>query len=405
MAARGPIILNLLRGRGALRARGSRDRGARVPQGWHRLTRRRVRRANTAFFFVGVLAIRLLSPRCGRSEARNARGGGVMTIDKILVPLDGSDLAEAALETAIDLLNEHSTATLLLLRAAEAPRSPGSDRTEEQVRVVREAERYLSGVAAGLRESGIDRDQLARYLASVLGAGVEVLDLRPLKAKGDEADDPKGFGYGVPFEVECTVGGVSRSLVVSRTRPVQGFGHDYPADRAWQALYGHAAYNSFPRHARSLDVGIVRDSGELVSVSDAAEFFQLVEKVDGILYWQDLERLLEAPLRELDVARAEALGRFLAEVHAVRRDEPTLYQRRIRELVGHGECLMGVLDSYPHPYPWLRPEVCEDIERTAVSWRWRLRNRAHRLSRTHGDFHPWNLLFREGADFSVLARC
>ena len=256
----------------------------------------------------------------------------------------------------------------------------------------------------GSCSAGIDRDQLARYLTSVLGAGVEVLDLRPLKAKGDEADDPKGFGYGVPFEVECTVGGVSRSLVVSRTRPAQGFGHDYPADRAWQALYGHAAYNSFPRHARSLDVGIVRDSGELVSVSDAAEFFQLVEKVEGILYWQDLQRLLEAPLRELDVARAEALGRFLAEVHAVKRDEPTLYQRRIRELVGHGECLMGVLDSYPHPYPWLRPEVCEDIERTAVSWRWRLRNRAHRLSRTHGDFHPWNLLFREGTDFSVLDR-
>ncbi len=124
----------------------------------------------------------------------------------------------------------------------------------------------------------------------------------------------------------------------------------------------------------------------------------------GTLYWLDLERLLEAPLREIDVARAQELGRFLAEVHAAKRDEPTLYHRRIRELIGHGECLMGVLDSYPHPYSLLPPEVCEDIERTAVSWRWRLRNRAHRLSRAHGDFHPWNLLFREGTDFSVLDR-
>jgi len=82
----------------------------------------------------------------------------------------------------------------------------------------------------------IDRDQLARYLTRVLAAPVEVLDLKPLKAGVDEADDPKGFGYGVPFEVECVVGGVSRSLVVSRTRPAKGFGHDYPADRAWQAL-------------------------------------------------------------------------------------------------------------------------------------------------------------------------
>src|SRR4030095_8067958 len=116
-----------------------------------------------------------------------------------------------------------------------------------------------------------------------------------------------------------------RSLVVSRTRPAQGFGHDYPADRAWQALYGHAAYNSFPRHARSVEAGILRESGERVSVSDATEFFQLVEKVEGTLYWLDFERLLEAPLRELDIARAEALARFLATGHSAKRNEPAPY--------------------------------------------------------------------------------
>jgi hypothetical protein len=39
-----------------------------------------------------------------------------------------------------------------------------------------------------------------------------------------------------------------------------------------------------------------------------------------------------------------------------------------------------------------------------VAWRWRLRRRVHRLRCVHGDFHPWNLLFREGTDFSVLDR-
>jgi Ser/Thr protein kinase RdoA (MazF antagonist) len=256
----------------------------------------------------------------------------------------------------------------------------------------------------GSPSAGIDCERLTRYLANVLRADVEVLALKPLKGKDGEVDDPKGFGYGVPFEIECVVGGVAHQLVVSRTRPAQGFGHDYPADRAWQALYGHSAYNGFPRHARSLDVGIVRNSGELVSVSDATEFFQLVEKMEGTLYWRDLERLLEAPLCEVDIARAEALARFLAEVHAQKHDEPTIYQRRIRELVGHGECLMGILDSYPHPYALLPPETCEEIERAAVTARWKLRKRTHRLSRTHGDFHPWNLLFREGTDFSVLDR-
>jgi hypothetical protein len=246
---------------------------------------------------------------------------------------------------------------------------------------------------------------LGRYLRGVFHGPVEVLSLRRLKAvEGESSDDPKGFGYGVPLEVECLVGGEPRHLVLSRTRPAQGFGHDYPADRAWQALFGHGAYNRFPRHVKSLDVGFARESGDLVSAADAREFFQLVEKAAGRLYWLDLDRLLSQPLRDLDVERASMLGRFLAECHAEKRDEPTLYQRRIRELVGHGECLMGILDSYPHPYPLLPATECEALERALVSWRWRLRGRAHRLSWTHGDFHPWNLLFRDGTDFSVLDR-
>lgn len=251
---------------------------------------------------------------------------------------------------------------------------------------------------------GIGRQALGKYLEAVLGERVEVLSLRPLKPTDGQGEDPKGYGYGLPFVVDCVAAGVRRSLVVARTRPVKGFGHDYPADRAWQALYAHVAYNGFPRHVRSLDVGFVRRSGELVSTGDATEFFQLVEKAEGEAYWLDLERLLEAPVRDLDVDRAKALARFLARAHATRQDEPTLYHRRIRELVGHGECFMGILDSYPHPYPLLPPSACERLEQAMVSWRWRLRNRAHRLARVHGDFHPWNLLFREGTDFSVLDR-
>jgi hypothetical protein len=245
---------------------------------------------------------------------------------------------------------------------------------------------------------------LSAYLASVFAGPVEVLGLRPLGGTDAEGRDPKGFGYGVPFEVECVVNGSVRNLVIARTRVAQGFGHDYPADRAWQALYGHHAYNSFPAHVRSLDVGFVRESGAFVSAGDATEFFQLVEKAEGALYWLDLERLLTAPVRPLDLARARELGAFLARAHATKRNEPTLYERRIRELVGHGECLMGILDSYPHPYAPLPPDACEALERDAVSWRWRLRGRAHRLACVHGDFHPWNLLFRDGTDFSVLDR-
>ena len=250
----------------------------------------------------------------------------------------------------------------------------------------------------------IQRAELQAYLARLLRRPVEVLALRLLKSDIGEGEDPKAFGYGVPMEVECLVGGEPRQFVLARTRPEEGFGHEYPADRAWTALWGHDAYNSLPRHVRSWDAGFVRRSGELVPAGDAVEFFQLVEKAEGSPYWLDLERLLTAPPRPLDFARAEALAEYLAEVHAQKKRAPSLYHRRIRELVGHGECLMGILDSYPHPYPLLPPQACAALEHAAVEWRWRLRGFTDRLARVHGDFHPWNLLFREGTDFSVLDR-
>ena len=33
-----------------------------------------------------------------------------------------------------------------------------------------------------------------------------------------------------------------------------------------------------------------------------------------------------------------------------------------------------------------------------------MRNYSKRLCQVHGDYHPWNILFREGADFTVLDR-
>ncbi|HEY7650882.1 MAG TPA: universal stress protein [Methylomirabilota bacterium] len=78
-----------------------------------------------------------------------------MKLDKVLVPLDGSALAERALPLALDLLADRPTARLLLLRAAEATTLPGTDPTDAQVRAVREAEVYLDSVAARLSGLGV----------------------------------------------------------------------------------------------------------------------------------------------------------------------------------------------------------------------------------------------------------
>lgn len=209
----------------------------------------------------------------------------------------------------------------------------------------------------------------------------------------------KGYGYGVPLRVDYELQGEPRRAVVESVRPGP-FGHEHMADRAQLVLWAHHAFGRLPRHVRSLDVGAVRATGELVPLGTADELFMLADFVDGREYADDLLRLRAgAALRPLDGERADALCDYLVGIHRARHDEPGLYLRRVRELLGHGECIFGVVDSYPALDDTLRA-----IEKRCLEWRWKLRSRADRLRQVHGDFHPWNILFRDGVDFSVLDR-
>jgi len=78
-----------------------------------------------------------------------------MTPNKIMVPLDGSRLAEVALPEAFDF--GRRGAMVLLLRAAEGTRLPAADPTDSQVAAVREAEGYLASVVARARKAGVGK--------------------------------------------------------------------------------------------------------------------------------------------------------------------------------------------------------------------------------------------------------
>ncbi len=240
---------------------------------------------------------------------------------------------------------------------------------------------------------------MEEYLSSVYKASVKVLRVIPGIA------DLKGFGYGVPYFIEFSVGGETKHVVLETMRP-EGFGHDYSSDRATVLLWQHSVFNNLPKHVRSVDVGaFMSDSETLQSLGDCREFFILTEFVDGVLYHSDLDRIKETgDLRGLDEERCLALSDYLVEIHSVKKDAPELYFRRIRDLVGDGEGIFGLTDSYPTGLGYANERFFVDFEKMCVEWRWRLKHKAHRLSQVHGDFHPWNVMFRQGLDFTVLDR-
>jgi hypothetical protein len=249
----------------------------------------------------------------------------------------------------------------------------------------------------------LTQEEVRRYLQSVVGAPVTVLGMVTL-GDGHESTDVKGYGYGVPLKVDFQVNGRNYRTAVLHTLTPGEFGHEHMADRAQELIWEHRAFNRLPRHVRPLDLCGFQPGGKLISLGNVEEFCLLTDYVEGRCYARDLERIRDTgDLSEIDEVRADALCDYLVEIHKVRGSDPHLYVRRIRELVGHGECIMGITDSYPS-HPLAPPSLLEKVEHLSVSWRWRLKGLTHRLRQVHGDFHPWNVLFRSAADFSILDR-
>jgi hypothetical protein len=244
--------------------------------------------------------------------------------------------------------------------------------------------------------------EIETYLKTIVGPSARILNLQVLGKSGE--DQLKGYGYGTPVMINYEADGKLRRAVL-HTVTAGSFGHEHMSDRAQSLIWEHSSFNNLPRHVRSIDVGAFRRDGHLVSLGDAEEFFLLTEYAEGRGYFEDLLRMKADPrLTDPDIARADALCDYLADIHRVKGGDTGLYERRVRELVGHSECIMGLIDSYPSHSAFINAQLLQDIERMCVDWRWRLKNRGHRLRQVHGDFHPWNILFGAGADFSLLDR-
>jgi hypothetical protein len=245
-----------------------------------------------------------------------------------------------------------------------------------------------------------------KYIQELYGRTAKIARISELGGIPVKLEDGiKGFGYGKPYLIEFEVNGSTSSVVLSSMRMQKGFGHDHFSDRAQILIWQNSVFNKLPGHVRSLDAGYFTHDGELFSAGKAEEYFILMEKIEGKEYFLDLERIKkDGNLTQLDKERAMALSSYLARIHANKHNDRELYLRKIRDIVGHGECIMGLTDSYPDNLDFVSwSELCE-IEKKCVDWRYRIKGKMHRLCMTHGDFHPWNIMFREGTDFTVLDR-
>ncbi|MBK9266591.1 MAG: aminoglycoside phosphotransferase family protein [Polyangiaceae bacterium] len=234
-------------------------------------------------------------------------------------------------------------------------------------------------------------------LCAQIAPHAKIESITPLGPDADVQDadgTEKAIGYGVPLRIVLrTNGGERRDLCLHTAKPDE-FGHDRRADRAANMLLSYDTFDSIPRHTRAIDVGAVTRGGKLISLRDSNEFYLITEFVEGHVYAEDLRRIAHREsLSPEDESRTRALALLLAEIHAEKRNAPILYRRAIRDLLGSGEGIFGLVDGYPDNVPMAPPERLLGIERKCLEWRFRLKQRTHRLARTHGDFHPFNILF------------
>jgi aminoglycoside phosphotransferase (APT) family kinase protein len=167
-------------------------------------------------------------------------------------------------------------------------------------------------------------------------------------------------------------------------------------------LLAFDTYGRLPRHVPALDVGVITAAGELRSIADATETYLLTGWAPGDVYAQDLRRIAKDGTTPLDLVRLDAIGTYLVELHSRHQGRLAVYTRAVRDLIGGGEGIFGMIDSYADDVPGAAPGRLRRIEERCATWRWRLRGRETRIARIHGDLHPFNIVFDGTADLALL---
>jgi hypothetical protein len=243
---------------------------------------------------------------------------------------------------------------------------------------------------------------IRRYLEERTGKPVEVRAARELGGEGTGAAALKRFGYGRSLLITYEVDGREQREVLHRIRR-NSFGRERDADRVAAVWLDYSTFNRLPCHVPALDLVELTREGEMRSLGAAQELLLVTAYRPGSVYADDLLRIRdEGEIHSQDIQRAEALAAYLAGIHSVKHEEPELWRRRLRDLVGHGEGIMGLTDNYPANLAGTSAAELRAIEEEANRWRWQLKPLSRRLSQVHGDFHPFFYSFTTDFGGSTL---
>jgi len=218
----------------------------------------------------------------------------------------------------------------------------------------------------------------------------------------------KKLGSGVQgsgFSIEVVTDSNVFEYVLKTLLP-EGLGHDYPSDRASVFLLDLDEFKNMPKHVKAIDVLAEMEDGSIKSIGGGREYYLLMEKAEGVDYFNDLSGFVnKRSLDSVDIRKIDIMTSYLAELHSIKKESKALYWRKLRDTVGHGECLMGVLDTYPDDV--LSGGEMGEIIKKSVDWYIKLKPKYKRLSQIHGDFHPGNIWFKSKGydiDFVLLDR-
>lgn len=266
--------------------------------------------------------------------------------------------------------------------------------------------RVLGGADVPKRFARNVTSDLERILSSVM-PGARLLEVEPFavdEAGGSDGATRKGVGYGVPLRLRVALSSGQEQQLVFHTASPDQFGHDRRADRAAEMLLSYDRFARIPGHVQAVDVGAIKKDGSgLISLRDAGEFYLVTRYAEGHLYADELRRVAaRGRATTEDEAHCEKLALELVNIHDKKYVDETRYRRAVRDLVGSGEGIFGMIDAYAPDVPSAGPERLQAIERECVRWRWRLATRPSRLARTHGDFHPFNVLLSDSGEVALL---